>query len=142
MNDTSNNIIIKPPPPIPLYLPDFVVYIPEYQEDAIKDDEDVELIEYSRSERSENERNFLISRMNSRNEKENKIENKSFTSNYINDYNEEINRKLLLSIDNKLDRMLTRVKETIENNNNCINCLCHCLSCASFALSMFNFFKK
>lgn len=136
MNDTSNNIAKPPSPPIPLYMPDFVVYIPEYNENDIKDEEDVELIEYSRSERSSiNERSFLISRMNNKERKE-----ELSTNNY--NYNEEINRKLLFSIDNKLDRMLTRVKETIENNNNCLNCFCQCLSCASFILSMFNLLKK
>jgi DNA replication protein DnaC len=140
MNDTSNNIIQKPSPPIPLYLPDFVVYIPEYSEQDVKDEEDVELTEYSRSERSStSERNFLISRMNS--SKERKDDNSSFR-NYTYNYEEEINRKLLFSIDNKLDRMLTRVKETIENNNSCLNCFCQCLSCVSFILSMFNLLKK
>ena len=130
------------------YVPDFIVFVPDYDEEKnYSDDEDIELREFSRSEEKEE----LITRemststfqhsdnfSNIYNSYSHYSENKYNEENY---YNNEINKKLLLSIDNKLERMLLRVKEAINENTNSLDCFCRCLSCSAFVMSMINFFK-
>jgi hypothetical protein len=130
------------------YVPDFIVFVPDYDEEKnYSDDEDIELREFSRSEEKEE----LITRemststfqhsdnfSNIYNSYSHYSENKYNEENY---YNNEINKKLLLSIDNKLERMLLRFKEAINENTNCLDCFCRCLSCSAFVMSMVNFFK-
>jgi hypothetical protein len=130
------------------YVPDFIVFVPDYDEEKhCSDEEDIELREFSKSEEKEE----LITRemststfqhsdnfSNIYNSYSHYSENKYNEENY---YNNEINKKLLLSIDNKLERMLLRVKEAINENTNCLDCFCRCLSCSAFVMSIINFFK-
>lgn len=133
------------------YIPDFVVFVPDY-DDADKqynsDDDEIELREFSKSQE---EREELITREISTstfnhsdnfssiyNSYNHYSQNRYTEENY---YNNEINKKLLLSIDNKLERMLIRFKDAINENTNCLDCLCRCLSCSAFVISLVNWFR-
>ena len=95
-------------------LPDFIVCIPEYgEEDALIDirTDEIEMKEL-------------------KNRKDIKQE-----------YKEQMSTKLLLSIDNKVERVLFRFREVMERDVSCLDCLCRCFSCTSFVLSIINWFR-
>lgn len=129
---SSNNISI----------PDFVLFVPNYEDDKEynSDDDEIELRELSKSGSDKEE---LIKREMSTSTYENSYNNYSLNkyNNEDNYYNNEINKKLLLSIDNKLERMLIRFKEALNENTRCIDCFCRCLSCSAFIVSLINWFK-
>ncbi len=141
MKDISSNNICAP---------DYIVFVPDYDEEKqnYSDDEDIELREFSSNSKIEKEellkKEMSTSTCNSDNFSNiynsytHYSENKYNEENY---YNNEINKKLLLSIDNKLERMLLRFKEAINNNTNCLDCFCRCLSCSAFIISIINWFK-
>ena len=54
---------------------------------------------------------------------------------------DETNMRILINMNNKIERMSIRVKQILDNNNTCIDCLCRCFSCASFILSIFSILK-
>ena len=132
------------------YIPDFIVFVPDYDDEkqCNSDDDEIELREFSNSQE---EREELITREMSTstlNHSDNfssiyNSYNHYSQSKYTEDnyYNNEINKKLLLSIDNKLERMLIRFKDAINENTNCLNCFCRCLSCSAFVMSLVNWFR-
>lgn len=129
--------------------PDFIIFVPDYdyEKQCNSDDDEIELREFSKSQEKEelitremststfNHSDNFSSIYNSYNHYS---QSKYTEENY---YNNEINKKLLLSIDNKLERMLIRFKEAINENTNCLDCLCRCLSCSAFIMSLVNWFK-
>jgi hypothetical protein len=138
--------------PSSAHIPDFLVFIPDYDNDNDKqynsDDDEIELRELSKSQIEKEE---LITRemststfnhsdnfSNIYNSYNHYSKNKYTEDNY---HNNEINKKLLLSIDNKLERMLLRFKKAIDKNTNCLDCFCRCLSCSSFVISLVNWFR-
>lgn len=132
------------------HIPDFLVFIPNYDEDKEynSDDDEIELRELSKSQIEKEElitREMSTSTFNNSdnfssiyNNYNKYSQNKYTEENYINN---EINKKLLLSIDNKLERMLLRFKEAINGNTNCLDCFCRCLSCSAFVISLVNWFR-
>lgn len=54
---------------------------------------------------------------------------------------DETNMRILINMNNKIERMSIRVKQILDNNNTCIDCLCRCFSCASFILSIVSILK-
>lgn len=136
--------------PSSAHIPDFLVFIPDYDNDKQynSDDDEIELRELSKSQIEKEE---LITREMSTstfnhcdnfssiyNSYNHYSQNKYTEENY---HNNEINKKLLLSIDNKLERMLLRFKKAIDKNTNCLDCFCRCLSCSSFVISLINWFR-
>lgn len=132
------------------YIPDFIICVPDYDNEKQynSDDDEIELREFSRSQEEKEElitREMSTSTFNHSdnfssiyNSYNNYSQNKYTEENY---YNNEINKKLLLSIDNKLERMLIRFKEAINENTSCLDCFCRCLSCSAFVMSLVNWFR-
>ncbi len=54
---------------------------------------------------------------------------------------DETNMRILINMNSKIEKMSFRIKRLIDKNNNCIDCLCRCFSCASFILSIISFIK-
>jgi len=95
-------------------LPDFIVCIPEYSEEDALLDIGSEQIE---------------------------MKDLKYRKEFTHQYKEQMNTKLLLSIDNKVERVLLRVREVMDQNVSCLDCLCRCFSCTSFVISLINWFR-
>lgn len=54
---------------------------------------------------------------------------------------DETNMRILIGMNNKIEKMSLRVKQLVDNNTCCIDCLCRCFSCTSFILSILSFIK-
>lgn len=109
-------------------LPDYIICIPDYKDESLSynTEEIIEMRELSRNEKS-----LLIDKQDT-----------STTTNDNYRYRtEETTSKILISIDNKIERLLIRVKDIANENNTCFDCLCRCFSCTSFILSLISWFK-
>jgi hypothetical protein len=54
---------------------------------------------------------------------------------------DETNMRILITMNNKIEKMSIRVKQILDKNTGCLDCLCRCFSCTSFILSILSLVK-